>query len=750
DGEYGIVSVFDRAQNLLHLRIVLWGPGAAGKTASLLALRRLVDPEDRLRVCSTADGQGRTLTFDILPLEDFTFGSYRVRARVIAVPGSATRGPMRAAALEGSDAVIFVADSRRAAENANLESVRELASILRARGVDAFPIVWGLNWRDAPDALTVGDLRALLGCGDRPVHQTVATQGLGVLDCFGDALRLGLAVAAREHDLVLPDAIQSKAEAILPQLSRGVAPRYERASGEERQTTVGVPASELSPNKQSFEVQLGLAEAHAQVDTAARVLESRNRELMAINRVARSILNTMDVENLLVVLLDGTADYLGSTHASCVIFDPCGSGRLRSHVQGFGRCPALGLERADAARFFELMQDSDGPVPVDNVHNRRLLDALKRIDRRLKRALFQSLRGRDDKPLGWIGIFTVDEEAPPPTTQQLLFVSSIGRFAALGIDKIAMVEQLKHRATAAEKDLSEKMSETEMVRARVRALNRGLESRVKERTETLEEANRSLRQARAAAVYQARIDAMAEMATSLARQFDMPLTELGNGLQGLRERLDDLRATLAAVPDAKDALKAIDTVEEEIERASVHGERMHQLVGGMAGSGDGSFSAVSVNMVVADALTALDDRIQGCAELKLALGRVPEVDGDPLVLREVIKALLTNAVEAIERKGGRGRKSGRGVLKVSSFATDDDVTLMLQDDGAGIEADLLERVFEPFVTSKRDEPTAGAGLHLAYRAVKAHGGKIRLRSKPGLGTTVKVSLPALKAAKTPA
>jgi signal transduction histidine kinase/signal recognition particle receptor subunit beta len=738
------VSIFERAQNLLHLRIVLWGPAGAGKTASLLALRRLVDPEDRLRVCSIADAHGRTLSFDVLHLEDFTFGTYRVRVRVVAVPGSMARGPMRAAALEGADAVVFVADSRRSAENPNLDSVRELASILRARGVDAFPIVWGLNRRDAADALTVGDLRALLGCGDRPVHETIATGGNGVLDCFGDSLRLALAVAAQEHGLAVPEAIKSKAEALLPQLSRGAAPRFERNTADERQITVGIPASEMSLNKQSIEAQFGLAEAHAQLDAAARILESRNRELMAINRVSRSILNTMDVENLLVVLLDGTADYLNSTHASCVIFDPGGSGRLRSHVQGFGRCPALGLDRPEAARFFELMQDSDGPVPVDNVHNRRLLDALKRCDRRIKRALFQSLRGRDDKPLGWIGIFVVDEEAPLPTTQQLLFVSSIGRFAALGIDKIAMLAQLKHRAAAAERELSEMTSEAEMTQARVRALNRGLESRVTERTEALEEANRSLRRARAVAVHQARIEAMAELSSSLSQQLGSPLTELGDGLQGLRAKLDDLRATLAAQPEAADGLKAIDAVEQEIERAAAHGARVHELVAGMASSADGEFRPVSLNTVAADALTALDDRIKACAELTLALGQVPDVEGDALALSEVVKALLTNAVEAIERGGARG------ALRVSSFATNGDVTLMLQDNGAGIEAEMLSRVFEPFVTSKSGEATAGVGLHLVYRSVKAHGGKIRLRSRPGLGTSVKVSFPAIKAAATPA
>jgi len=64
------------------------------------------------------------------------------------------------------------------------------------------------------------------------------------------------------------------------------------------------------------------------------------------------------------------------------------------------------------------------------------------------------------------------------------------------------------------------------------------------------------------------------------------------------------------------------------------------------------------------------------------------------------------------------------------------VTLRISDSGVGIDAQLLPRVCDPFVTTKGAEPGSGLGLHAAHSALLAQGGAIRLSSKPGEGTTV--------------
>jgi signal transduction histidine kinase len=67
--------------------------------------------------------------------------------------------------------------------------------------------------------------------------------------------------------------------------------------------------------------------------------------------------------------------------------------------------------------------------------------------------------------------------------------------------------------------------------------------------------------------------------------------------------------------------------------------------------------------------------------------------------------------------------------------------MVVKDDGCGIPDVLLPQVFDPFVTSKEGEPNAGLGLHCAYKAARRLGGELRIRSRPGQGTTVTLVLP---------
>jgi signal transduction histidine kinase len=89
---------------------------------------------------------------------------------------------------------------------------------------------------------------------------------------------------------------------------------------------------------------------------------------------------------------------------------------------------------------------------------------------------------------------------------------------------------------------------------------------------------------------------------------------------------------------------------------------------------------------------------------------------------------------------------------VTTFQAKNRVTMMVNDNGDGIAPEVLPNVFEPFATTKEEEgASAGLGLHCALKAVEGHGGTIKLRSKPGEGTTVTVVLPLTPGVtKTPA
>ncbi len=109
---------------------------------------------------------------------------------------------------------------------------------------------------------------------------------------------------------------------------------------------------------------------------------------------------------------------------------------------------------------------------------------------------------------------------------------------------------------------------------------------------------------------------------------------------------------------------------------------------------------------------------------------------DRTALEQIVVNLATNARDAI---------AAHGTIEISTRREPPDrVVLALRDSGHGMPPAVLERVFEPFFTTKPPGKGTGLGLPTVYGLVQQHGGTISLRSAPGEGTTVEVSLPALE------
>ncbi|MGB8356400.1 MAG: ATP-binding protein [Chthoniobacteraceae bacterium] len=108
---------------------------------------------------------------------------------------------------------------------------------------------------------------------------------------------------------------------------------------------------------------------------------------------------------------------------------------------------------------------------------------------------------------------------------------------------------------------------------------------------------------------------------------------------------------------------------------------------------------------------------------------------DPGPIKQVIVNLIINSLQAVE-------KSGQRKVLVSVRGDEDTVTLEIEDTGHGIKPEHLKRVFDPFFTTKSFNRGTGLGLSICASIVRQHGGSIEIESTLGLGTIVKVELPA--------
>lgn len=130
-------------------------------------------------------------------------------------------------------------------------------------------------------------------------------------------------------------------------------------------------------------------------------------------------------------------------------------------------------------------------------------------------------------------------------------------------------------------------------------------------------------------------------------------------------------------------------------------------------------------------------------ERSLPLDRLSiQIIGEPWVranrvkLQQVLINLLKNASDAIHR-----RADGQITLTVKNAG--ERVLIKVADNGCGMSADVLKRIWEPFYTTKGDEGT-GLGLDVAKSIIEAHGGTIACESQPGTGATFTISLPRLE------
>ena len=116
---------------------------------------------------------------------------------------------------------------------------------------------------------------------------------------------------------------------------------------------------------------------------------------------------------------------------------------------------------------------------------------------------------------------------------------------------------------------------------------------------------------------------------------------------------------------------------------------------------------------------------------------LPRLRADERRLRQVLAHLLSNAVK-FTHAGGR-------VVVSAETAPDRDLLIRMRDSGIGIPPEDLERVFEPFhqldTGLARRAPGAGLGLYFSRALVQAHGGRLKLESEPGTGTTATIQLP---------
>jgi len=146
------------------------------------------------------------------------------------------------------------------------------------------------------------------------------------------------------------------------------------------------------------------------------------------------------------------------------------------------------------------------------------------------------------------------------------------------------------------------------------------------------------------------------------------------------------------------------------------------------------FVDVDVNRIIRETLNLIEHQLRKASvEVKLSLdASLAPVSGNAGKLQQVFLNLFLNARDAM---------SSGGMLAVRTWSDDGLARIDVADNGEGIAPENLERIYDPFFTTKGARKGTGLGLSVTYGIVREHGGSIEVHSEPGMGTRFHLELP---------
>jgi len=240
--------------------------------------------------------------------------------------------------------------------------------------------------------------------------------------------------------------------------------------------------------------------------------------------------------------------------------------------------------------------------------------------------------------------------------------------------------------------------------------------------------------------------AQAQKMESLGRLAPGVVHSLNNTMTAIMGHASHIRSL---VPDYNPVHDKAAVIEEQSQRAT----DLVRSVLAFSHGATGKQGPIDLSPLVAETLTLLTRTVDPSIVLESRCApSLPPVDADAGEIRQILLNLAVNARDAMP-DGGRivfearsGHLDEQGVASIPGLAPGDYLSVVVSDNGTGMTPEVLDRVFEPFYTTKPVSQGSGLGLTVVREIVRRLGGHVALSSAPGVGTAVRLYLPVAQPA----
>lgn len=242
---------------------------------------------------------------------------------------------------------------------------------------------------------------------------------------------------------------------------------------------------------------------------------------------------------------------------------------------------------------------------------------------------------------------------------------------------------------------------------------------------------------------------LGELTAGIAHEIQNPLNFVNNFSEISNELLGEMKIELEN-NNKEEAIAIAEDVKQNLEKILHHGKRADGIVKGMlqhSRISSGVKEPTDINKLADEylrlayhGLRAKDKSFNATmkTDFDQSIGNINIIPQD---IGRVVLNLINNAFYAVEEKKQQQLDGYEPAVSVTTKKTGDKVLISVKDNGNGISPKVLDKIFQPFFTTKPTGQGTGLGLSLSYDIIKAHGGELKVDSQEGIGSEFTISLP---------
>jgi signal transduction histidine kinase len=278
-----------------------------------------------------------------------------------------------------------------------------------------------------------------------------------------------------------------------------------------------------------------------------------------------------------------------------------------------------------------------------------------------------------------------------------------------------------------------------------------LQEEVNRQTTEIRNTLDNLKSAQSQLIQSEKMASLGELTAGIAHEIQNPLNFVNNFSEVNKEMIDEATEEIGK-GNYEEVKNILSDIKDNSEKINHHGKRADAIVKGMlqhSRQSSGQKEMTDINALTDEylrlsyhGLRAKDKNFN--AEIKTdfdnSIGKINIIPQD---IGRVLLNLFNNAFYAVNEQKTRTPESYKPTVSVTTIKCDDKVQIIVKDNGNGIPQNIVDKIFQPFFTTKPTGQGTGLGLSLSYDIIKMHGGEIKVESKEDEGSGFVITLPII-------